>query len=170
MSANGGNLYNNIPIKYRHIQLYEADTRNDYISTLKRGQPEEYNPFIHEPAIFYDSLETNIYLIKNVFCDMDEALNKGKNIYIHCNVGEHRSASLLVTYLCSRSGITFGDVWSFINHHREIKPYIEDGKRNTYMKALYKKINLFNPQPISHGGSYSYNKKMYNNLQKYTYL
>lgn len=164
VSANGGEYYNNIPFKHMHLQMYEDDTREDFIKRYKITKPK------FEPAIFYDLLQYHIDLIKKVFCDMDDALNEGKNIFIHCNAGEHRSASLLITYLCSRSGIIFDNVWSFINHHREIKPYIEDGKRNTYMKALYKKINLFNPQPISHGGSYSYNKKMYNNLQKYTNL
>lgn len=163
VSANGGTPYNNIPFTHTHLQMYEHDTRKAFISSY------DVKKIIPESAIFYDLLPAHIDLIKNVFCDMDDALNDGKNIFIHCNGGEHRSASLLVTYLSSRSGIAFGDVWKFINYHRSgIKPY-NDG-RHTFMSALYNKINLFNPQPISHGGSYSYNKKMYNNLQKYTYL
>lgn len=172
VSTNNDKIYNlsRYPFNHRTLNVHEQDT--EPTPTYKKEHREN-------PPIFYDFTENEIKLIKSVFCDIDAAINGGKNIYIHCNQGEHRSPALLILYLYLRTGISFELIWRYIQQKRNhIKPYNLtlfktylqydniDVNRATFMSTLYNRRNEF---ALQSGGSniyhnYMENKKLYNIL------
>ena len=56
------------------------------------------------------------------FEEIDQCLQRGETILIHCNQGEHRSATVLVSYLLSKGYFTsFEDAHGMVSRFREIK-------------------------------------------------
>lgn len=82
--------------------------------------------------------------LADIFASMDQAINEGQDILIHCNQGEHRSAACLTLYLASRSGLSFEEAWNCVQRQRSpIKPYTEEvrGRQNlmTTARQYYEK-------------------------------
>ena len=69
-----------------------------------------------------------------IFKLIDDTLLGGENVYIHCNQGEHRSASLIVLYIQSRTQSTFENAWKYVQQYRTIiKPTHKKKNRQTLM-------------------------------------
>lgn len=169
VSTNNDKIYDlsRYTFNHRTLNVHEQDTAPTYIKEHSEN-----------PPIFYDFTENEIKLIKSVFCNIDAAINGGKNIYIHCNQGEHRSPALLILYLYLRTGISFELIWRYIQQKRNhIKPYNPtlfktypqykdiNANRATFMSTLYNRRNEF---ALQSGGNiyhnYMENKKLYNIL------
>ncbi len=61
--------------------------------------------------------------LKSIFNKIDEKLEAGETVFLHCNQGEHRSATIMVLYIASRAGITFEEAYAFVADQRDIKSY-----------------------------------------------
>jgi hypothetical protein len=83
----------------------------------------------------------------NLFQTMDATLDeKKKDIFLHCNQGEHRSAAIAVMYVLHRFHIkspcegtrpTFADAHAFVKKYRTIIKPLED-RRKTVMTEFFR--------------------------------
>lgn len=81
--------------------------------------PISENDEVYEDALCKEKLEP-------IFEAIDAALNESKTVFLHCNQGEHRSATILVLYIQSRTCCSFKEAHAFVNSKRAIKPWDDD--------------------------------------------
>lgn len=134
--------------KLSHIDLmisFNGLVRGDKLDphpTLVREGMIHVNCPISEVEKAYEPMLQSSRL-KGIFQKMDAALNANQTVFLHCNQGEHRSATILVLYLASRAlcSFEFEEVHKFIRAKRDIKPYRDDHPTlMTTAYELYQKI------------------------------
>ena len=83
------------------------------------------------------SYQKGVTPFNEIFELIDNTLIGGKNVYIHCNQGEHRSASIIVLYIQFRTQSTFENAWKYVQQYRTIiKPTHESQNRQTLMTTF----------------------------------
>lgn len=84
-------------------------------------------PNYHEPDLVYKRFEildlpdSDLSPLFEPCCDfIDEALNSGGSVLVHCNAGVSRSVSLVVAYLMLRKGMRFSAALSRVQEARPV--------------------------------------------------
>uniref|UniRef100_T1JBI6 Dual specificity protein phosphatase n=1 Tax=Strigamia maritima TaxID=126957 RepID=T1JBI6_STRMM len=79
-----------------------------------------------------DTPGTNISVHFDECADfIDEALNKGGNVFVHCYMGISRSATIVLAYLMLRKGFTAEDAIRTVRIHRDVTP------NNGFLQQLF---------------------------------
>jgi hypothetical protein len=129
------------------ISVNDMHQSGDMCEIKLSGLEYIYAPINENRVDLYPHIFTAIYRGKtheslphtftSLFQHMDEILSSGKDVFIHCNQGEHRSAAVSVLYVCWRAqkcGVPcdFPRAHHHVQYYRRvIKPYISD--RTTLM-------------------------------------
>ena len=113
--------------------------------------PESYTGIEHEAFFINEGTEAEyIHSLTNkrltqIFKKMDEQIINGESVFLHCNNGEHRSATVLVLYLASRGQCSFEDAWHCVMNFRPIiKPFNDN--HETLMTIAYKMFKTKLPE------------------------
>ena len=134
--------YTNITINHidglRHV--WTPVSENDEIN-----HPNVYKALLgnNDTNLTYDAGVTPFHELFNL---IDDTLIDGKNVFIHCNQGEHRSASIIVLYIQFRTQSTFKNAWKYVQQYRTIiKPTHEIDNRQTLMTTFSRLYDEDNP-------------------------
>jgi protein-tyrosine phosphatase len=93
-----------------------------------------YYPISENAPQLYPSVFHDLMHLGKVFTELDDALTQGRDVFVHCNQGEHRSAAVVVLYVMTRSGTSFQAAWKYVQRCRSIiKPINMQGERATLM-------------------------------------
>ena len=69
---------------------------------------------------------------------MDEAPRHGRDVLVHCKVGQHRSASVAVLYMTIRGGVGFWAPWlALANRRGPIYGPFDYSEHKTYMTRAF---------------------------------
>lgn len=96
----------------------ELDGLQHVYAPINENNVELY-PRIFE-ALLQGSSDPDMEAFDGLFTRMDELLTQGMDVFVHCNQGEHRSAAVIVLYLCSRRHCDFESAHAYVLQHRPI--------------------------------------------------
>jgi hypothetical protein len=82
---------------------------------------------IPEPLIENPEEQMHHSSWRRLLSEMDSMLLAGRHVFLHCDHGGHRSASIVVLYLASRGNVPFEAAWNYVHAMRPgIKPLVAD--------------------------------------------
>ncbi|KAJ6247129.1 mkpa protein [Anaeramoeba flamelloides] len=84
-------------------------------------QPLFTNEFTYKVFDIHDSLSEDIlkYISKSNFY-IDQVIEQGGSILVHCVAGISRSAAIVIAYLMHKKGLNYDDAYKLVKEKREI--------------------------------------------------
>mmetsp|Transcript_20810 Transcript_20810/g.39092 ORF Transcript_20810/g.39092 Transcript_20810/m.39092 type:complete len:194 (-) Transcript_20810:237-818(-) len=105
---------------------YTPDQKQHKVKVLKAGMSDHGRSALDEKHL------------KLCFGFMEDAINSGSKVLVHCHVGINRSATIVITYLMRTRGYSLERALKFVRQNREVEPAAYVRKLQGYEKDLVK--------------------------------
>ncbi len=93
-----------------------------HILTLVLGiEPIFPQDFIYKNIPIRDTVQQDLTLYLNECCDfIQQAINSGGKVLVHCSYGISRSSSIVIAYLMQSEGLTYEEAYLRVKEKRQI--------------------------------------------------
>ena len=92
---------------------------------INENKTDLYPKIFH--ALWTGETQTREFKVfATMFDKFDDVLKKGGDVFVHCNAGEHRSASVAVLYVQRLAKCTFAEAHKYVQQFRTIIKPVKD--------------------------------------------
>ncbi|KAL9643250.1 hypothetical protein ABK040_014707 [Willaertia magna] len=102
-----------------NIPALQENKITHIITCIKDMEPFYPNDFNYLNLHLYDTIDETL-TFEETFKFIDDNVNKGNRILIHCMKGRSRSASLLISYLMKKNNWSYETALQFVKEKRTI--------------------------------------------------